>query len=176
MSGTDPQTPREGAGGRGGLRPWLRIVLFASLALNLAVAGLVAGFFVMHGDDRGRRGPPRVDRMGGPLTHALTREDRHAIGREIWQEYRKGRPSREAIRAEYAEVAAALRADPFDSARVAESLARQRDFALNRQELGNRLLLERLEAMTPAERAAFADRLEEGMERFDRRRREDRED
>jgi uncharacterized protein (DUF2236 family) len=48
---------------------------------------------------------------------------------------------------------------------VERSLQRQLDFAVERQALGQRLLLERLAEMTPKERAAFADRLQEGLDR-----------
>ena len=56
---------------------WLRIIFFLSLALNLLVAGLVIGHMLGDGPDRR---VPRVDRMGGPMTFALSHEDRRAIG------------------------------------------------------------------------------------------------
>ena len=65
----------------------------------------------------------------------------------------------------------------YDPAVVEQSLQKQLEFAVERQELGQRLLRERLAAMTPAERAAFADRLEEGLERMrehERRRAEEK--
>ncbi|MGR3455112.1 periplasmic heavy metal sensor [Pseudooceanicola sp.] len=146
------------------MRRWQKILLVLSLAVNLLIVVAVASFVLSHDRDRRHR-PPRVDQMGGPLTHALSREDRREIGREIWRSYRDGRPSREDIRAEYDAVIAALRAEPYDPAVVERSLQRQLDFAVERQALGQRLLLERLAEMTPKERAAFADRLQEGLDR-----------
>ncbi len=159
-----PPTPRPDR--RPPLRLWLRVLLFASLAVNLLIAGMAISFFLFHDGPRGR--PPRVDQVGGPLTHALSHEDRRAIGRALWREYRDDRPARSAIRAEYRDIIAALRAQPYDPAPVAESLGRQLAHVTERQKLGHDLLLQRLERMTPAEREAFADRLEEGLERMGR--------
>lgn len=160
------------------MRRWQKILLILSLAVNLLIVVAVASFVLSHDRDRRHR-PPRVDQMGGPLTQSLSREDRREIGREIWRAYRDGRPAREDIRAEYEAVIAALRAEPYDPAVVERSLQRQLDFAVERQALGQRLLLERLAAMAPGERAAFADRLEAGLERArdrDRAREDDRGD
>ena len=141
---------------------WLRIVLLVSLAANLLVLGAVAGH-VLRDEPRGR--VPRVDRVEAPMTFALSREDRREIGRALRKEYKENRPSRQEIQAEYRGIIAALRADPFDPEVVAASLARQRQTAQSRVESGHELLLQRLTAMTPAERRAFADRLGEGLKR-----------
>ena len=155
MTSQTPEKPRR--------RGLLRIVLFVSLALNLLVAGAVVGHFL---NDRPDRRVPRVDRMGGPLTFALTHEDRRAIGHALRREYRKDRPSREEIAADYRDVIGALRADPFDATRVQASLDRQLNAATDRIALGQRLLMERIVEMSAEDRAAFADRLEEGVQRM----------
>ena len=147
---------------RTGMRPWLKAVMFVSLALNLAVAGAVIGALLKYGPRDGHH-PPRLDAMMGPYTQALSHKDRRAIGEQMRHEYRSARPSREQLRAQFASVLEALRAQPFDPARVADLLAQQRDIGLKRQDLGQRLLLQRLETMSDAERSAFADRLEEGL-------------
>ncbi len=153
-------------------RRWVRILLVVSLSMNLMVLGVVAGLAHWHRPDSDRGRTPRVDQSGGPLTRALSREDRRTIGKKIWREYRSGRPSRDAIRAEYKAVVAALRADPFDAEVVSGSLDRQFEFASERQRLGQALLMERLHEMSAQERRAFADRLEDGLNRkrrdFDR--------
>ena len=141
---------------------WLRLVLFASLALNLLIAGVVLGHF-LRDDPRGK--VPRVDRIEAPMTFALSPEDRREIGRALRREYRENRPSRQEIVAEYRGVIAALRADPFEPARVEAALRNQRQAATDRMELGQRLLMQRLNAMTVEERHGFADRLEEGLKR-----------
>jgi hypothetical protein len=62
-------------------------------------------------------------------------------------------------------VAAAVRAVPFRPEDVAAELDRQRAALGRVQELSHAAILARLEAMTPEERAAFADRLEDGLRR-----------
>ena len=164
MTEQTPKTPGTGAS-PARMRPWLRVVLVASLALNLAVVGVVAGSAFK--PDRRPPHPPRLDQMAGPLTFALSEDERRSIGKQIFEEYRKqGRPSREAIREEYQGVIDALRTTPFDPTVVEQSLARQREAATDRAEAGHRVLLAHLEGLSDTDRAAFADRLEEGLNRF----------
>jgi uncharacterized membrane protein len=144
-----------------GMRPWLKVVLFASLALNLAIAGAVIGAAVKYGPRDGHR-PPRVDMMG-PYTHALSHKDRREIGAQLRREYRSERPSREEMRAQFAQVLAALRAQPFDPGALEQLFQRQLAVGMERQEIGQRLLLRHLAGMTDAERAEFAARLEDGL-------------
>ena len=162
-----PPPPPSAPQSKAPMRLWLRLVLFGSLALNLLIIGTVVSFVATHGPRESRRGPPRADQMGGPLTAALSHEDKRAIGRAIRNEYRQraDRPSRARVREEYRAVVAALRAQPYDPEPVRESLARQLAFASERQGVGNRLLLERLAAMSAQDRRAFADRIEEALER-----------
>ncbi len=47
-------TGNETRNSNGGMRLWLRVLLFASLALNLLIVGLVAGAFLRMGKDGGR--------------------------------------------------------------------------------------------------------------------------
>lgn len=147
-----------------GMRPWLKVVLFTSLALNLAVAGVMIGAVVRFGPFDGGH-PPRLDMVVGPYTHALSHQDRRAIGERLRDDYRAARPSREQVRAEFAEVLTALRAKPYDGDKVEAILMRQMKIGTERQERGQHLLIERLEQMSDTERAEFADRLEEGLNR-----------
>jgi len=144
---------------------WLRWVLLPSLALNLLVVGLVVGHVI--GDKPDRR-VPRVDRMGGPMTFALSHEDRREIGKALRQEYRESRPSRDAIRQQYQDVIAALRAEPFDKAALEAVFEAQLAGANQRVAIGQKVLMDRIETMSPEERAGFASRLEEGLKRPDR--------
>lgn len=154
---------------RAPLRGWVKGVLFVSLALNLAVAGLALGAVLRHGDMT--NGPrSRVDQIGGPYTAALSREDRRGIWREMRAMHGEGRPSRAQIRAEFDAVVDALRADPYDPAQVRAIVERQFQAGMERQQLGQSLLLARIDTMTPSERVQFADRLAERLEK----RRDDR--
>ena len=137
--------------GRGG-----KIVLALSLALNLAAAGVVAGALL-------RDGPPHGggrDFGLGPLSEALTREDRKALRDAFVTRHPDLRADRREMKADFAALAVALRADPFDPAALDAVLAR---IAARNQALldtGRELVAERLKAMSAEDRAAFADRLE----------------
>ena len=72
----------------------------------------------------------------------------------------------------YRESLVLLRADPYDAAAVEALMARQSERARERLELGQRVLAKRLAAMSPAERAAYADRLESQLDAFEARTRD----
>lgn len=163
---THPHEPEpENGPARTKLRGWIKVVLFTSLAINLAVAGLTLGA-VLRRDGMAERQHSRGSSIGGPYTAALTREDRRAI----WQDMRalqgEGRPSRAEVQAEFDDVVAALRAEPYDPAEVRSIIERQFQAGIERQQLGQRLLLARIDTMSPAERAGFADRLAERLEKW----------
>jgi hypothetical protein len=152
---------------------WLKAALVVSLALNLAVAGIVAGALL--GERRDARRPPPAElarELGlGPYTRALDIADRRALGAAVRERVRAAsgpRAIRAEIRQDFAQVLAALRAEPFDPGRVAALIAAQGARAEARRELGAALLLERLAAMDAGARAAYADRLEAGLHRLAR--------
>ncbi|PJE30797.1 Uncharacterized membrane protein [Pseudooceanicola antarcticus] len=159
---TGPETSPPGAP-RARLGAGLRILLFASLALNLAVVGLIIGFLTR----APFRPPPRPDQVGGALTFALTEKDRRIIGREVFRAMRRGENENRTRRAEYAAVLAALRAEPFEPEALRGSFELQRQAAMRLQVAGQRALMDRILQMSPEERAAFADRLEQGLKRRD---------
>lgn len=162
MTGTAPQTPR---------RRWLMPVLFVSLFFNVLVAGMFAGHALAPDgrrdhvpDERSARGV-----IGEPFVHALPARDRRALFRDIMQDSARIRESRESLRQRFEAFLAALRADPYDADKVARLLLDQRAAAVDRQEIGEALLMKRLSEMNPDERAAYADRLEDSLKRFRRR-------
>lgn len=139
----------------------LRIALAVSVALNLAFVGMAAGAFLRHG-------PP--DRMVrdldfGPFGEAFSREDRALMREGFLSRAGNLRDLRDGMRQDAQALLAALRADPFDPARVEAALAGQGRRMAERLELGRSLVLERIAAMSPQDRAAFADRLERAMMR-----------
>lgn len=146
----------ERASGRGGRG--LRIALLVSLALNLMVVGVVAG-----GIASGRIGGDKPARVGldlGPLARMLEPEDRRAIGRSI-RETATLRPlSPRQRRADLAEIADLLRADPFDAAAMEEAMTRQRRAASQVITAAQSALLDRLDGMPLEQRQAYADRLD----------------
>jgi uncharacterized membrane protein len=143
---------------------WIKALLVVSLALNLAVAGLVAGVFLRMGG-----GSPHglaVRDLGfGPFSEALDDADRAALRLHFAERAPDLRDLRQSLRRDGAEVLAALRAEPFDAARLTEVLKRQGERIAERLDLGQELLAERIAAMSPEARLAFADRLERSLTR-----------
>lgn len=142
-------------GGRG-----LRIALGISVALNLLVAGLVAGAVLRDGGPRERM---LRDLEFGPFTEVLSREDRDGLRRDFLARSGGFRDMRAEMRSDFDALLGALRAEPFDIGAARAVLEAQQTRMQSRLALGQELLLERVAAMTPAARAAFADRLEERL-------------
>lgn len=140
---------------------WLKLALVVSVGLNLAVAGLVLGARLGEGP---RRDMPR-DMSFGPFSEALSDKDRRALRRDLMGRLGEFRTAREAARAEFAALVTALRADPFDPEALKAALSAIETRNADRLELGRSLIENRLVEMSTAERQAFADRLERGLQR-----------
>ncbi len=139
----------------------VKIALALSVALNLAVAGLAVGAWLGDGPHRGM---PR-DMSFGPFSAALDSDDRRAIRRALMERLGEFREQRAAAQAEFETLLTALRADPFDAGALKSALAALEARNAERLELGRSLIETRLIEMSPEERAAFADRLEQGLKR-----------
>lgn len=158
-SGPAPATVT-GASGR-----W-RGLLSLSLTANLLVVGLIGGAALRHAFDEGGHGPMAVrDLAFGPFTAALSRDDRDALRRSFMTRAGELRDLRPAGRAEFDRLLAALRAIPFDLEVVRGEMAGQRQRMAERLGLGQDLLVERIAAMSDAERTAFADRVAGALRR-----------
>ena len=147
----------------GKMRRSLRVLLIGSLALNLLIVGLVAGAaFSIRGN-----GPPTpiTDRFGSPHIKALSQDDKREMGRAIRSAYRKADLDRTTDRALYTQVLAQLRATPFDVDAL-QSVVMQQDASHElRRALARDVFLSQIASMSDAERAAYADRLQEVLER-----------
>jgi uncharacterized membrane protein len=149
-----PPKPRAGKG--------MQIALALSLAFNLLVVGLVAGAILRDGDPRAR---VVRDLDFGPFTEALSPPDREALRREFVARAPEMREIRREIRADLETFLTVLRSEPFDAAALQVVMDNQQARMSRRIDLGRALLLERLAAMSPEERAEFADRLEKRLRR-----------
>lgn len=139
----------------------LRALLVVSLALNIAVIGLVAGFALR----KDRMGPPRAIELAfGPIGGALSQEDRHAIVNNM-RENRDLRPPGRADGGDLAALVDALKAVPFDPIAFAAAM----DGVTARKEAlkaaAQNAFIKRVTAMPDAERLAFAERLERSKKR-----------
>jgi uncharacterized membrane protein len=139
----------------------------ASLAANLLVVGVIAGALIGR-QSRDAGAMPR-DPISGLFLHAMPEREREALGRDLRRQAGAHGHDRAAMRAELAATLALLRGEPFDAAALAARIAGERDRQLARVGLGDRLFVERIAAMSPGERRAYADRLEEFLRRFERR-------
>ncbi|WP_224825848.1 periplasmic heavy metal sensor [Cognatishimia sp. MH4019] len=138
---------------------WMRVVLVLSLALNLLIVGAVVGAV-----SSGKKGGPRMSDVSfGPYTAALSREDRRALRRAIRD--RSDRPNRAAARENFQTFLNVLRTEPLDVAEMTRVFEAQGALAQARQAAGKTALLEHIAEMGAADRAAFADRLEEVLRR-----------
>ncbi len=162
--------------GTGRTKPWVRALLVASLALNLAVAGLAAGWALRHGGDHAGHHPSRLDMAGGPLTRALSDADRRAIGRAMRDAWRSRTNNGPNIGESFDALVIDLRAVPFNADRVAAQMRTQRDGFAARFEMGQEVLLTHLTAMSDADRAAYADRLEAQIAEYRAKREKHRKD
>jgi uncharacterized membrane protein len=142
----------------------LRIALAVSVALNLGILGMMAGAWFNHGGPEGRGGDFR-DLGFGPFTEALSPEDRVALRKAFIARMPDLREARRAMRQNQQDLLAALRADPFDKARLEVVLAAQSARAASQLGTGQDLLKDLLIQMTPEARHSFADRLEDRLSR-----------
>ncbi len=165
MSDETQPKPRSGRG--------LKIVLALSLAVNLAVAGLIGGAVLggRNGSDDEGRGAPALRTLGlGPFAVALSREDRAELRGRVEAQGAPLREERRAIGNAMREIQAALLADPFDRAAAEAAFARSRERVVGLQEVGHTALLDQIETMSVTERADLAEGLNRVMRRFGGRR------
>lgn len=152
----------------------MRVLLFASLALNLLVVSAVVGFLLVGPDGARRGGPHGMQDPALPYTRAFEEDERRALRRtlrrEIFAKRDEVRAVRESVLSGYREALVILRAEPFDAAALEAVLAAQAARSAEVRVRGQRLLSGYLEQMTPAERAAYADRLEAVVEEMRLRR------
>lgn len=158
MAKAETETPKRGW-------RWGRVVLGLSLALNVLVLGVVLGGILGHRHDFDR--DRHSDRFAeiGPYSRALTETDRAALRARLREAAPQVRQNRKAVRESFDAVLAALRAEPFEVDRVETLLVSQSDWISDQIAITRRVLLDRLGQMSPEERRAFADRLEQVLRR-----------
>ena len=141
---------------------WVRVALAASLAVNLAVAGLVAG--AMLRDSGGMQARMMSGDLGfGPFTDALSKDDRAELREAFFAASPEMRDTRRAMKADFNELLAQLRTVPFNAEALRASFDKQSTRNSDRLQLGQRLIFDLLVGMTDKAREAFADRLEENL-------------
>ena len=136
-------------------RLWPRLLLGASLTLNVLVIGLMVGAMIRAGGAE-RRTAEGPGTLGAVLMRELPRSERRAL----WSEMREvPRPRAARAHVDLAAVADVVRADPFRREDVAEVLSAQ---SMQREAWLASLQsawLDRVESMSREDRVAYADRL-----------------
>lgn len=146
-------------------RVWVRLLLFASLALNLLIVGAVVGL-----SWKFRDGPDQVGRdYAAPYVFALQPKERRSLRRAARDHLPEPVGPRAQRQADYQQVLRALRATPFDRDEAAAALTRQTSMARDRRVAGQEALLDHWDAMSDSRRAAYATRLEEVLKKGGRR-------
>jgi uncharacterized membrane protein len=139
--------------------PWVRVLLIASVTLNLVIVGMAAGVAWRFGGRDWDRPPKSV---GTLMFRELSREDRRHLRDRAEREHGDFR----ARRHEDAQaVAEALRQVPFDPDRLRRLLEAQSQRRESFQQDVQRLWIARVTEMSDEQRADYAERLEEGLMR-----------
>lgn len=152
--GATPGPAPKSSAGKG-----MKIALALSLAVNLAVLGMVTGAALKFHRD----GPPRPevrDLSFGPFTEALTRDQRRALLGTLRQAGLEPGRVRDEMRADLLAVLYSLRARPFDPIAFQTALERQNRRLSERTASGRQGLVDIVAAMSDEERQAFAAGLE----------------
>lgn len=143
---------------------WMKLALVVSLMLNVAIIGVVAGFNMK--DKGAGSGNRQVDWIL-KLVPDERRDDTKAHFAEVRDELR-------GIRAERFEmldrVVAVMRTEPFEADTFSAVLAERRSNGQASRAIVHERLSILLTEFTPAERAIFADRLEERIARWQKSR------
>lgn len=157
--------PTSGTPTRSSRRTWLRALLFVSLALNLAVIGIVGGTLLSR-SERGDRPESMSRELGlGPFLSAMEPGDRQAMYQATRARAAELTAGRSEWRAAFDASLEILRSDPFDVEAMEQQIARQEEAAAGARRLGRDALLDRLSAMSLEARRDFADHLEESLRR-----------
>jgi uncharacterized membrane protein len=150
------------------MRRRMRVVLFASLALNLVIIGLVVGVIANGGP------PARADHRDRdpvmPYTRAFDEQQRRKL-RDAYRSSFAPKPGsgKPDLVAGYRQAVDVLRAEPFDALQMNAVVGQQKAHSDRRQKSGQDILTSFLAAMSPKERMAYADRLEVEIERMSSR-------
>lgn len=132
----------------------LKLVLVLSLGVNLAIGGLALGVWAI---DKPRR-PPSPDAVAF-LSFALPKEHRDALREQLISRRAELRANRAAIKELRGQMIEALQAEPFEIAVIEGILQQQRERFLALGVLAHSALLERIELLSPEDRASYVQAL-----------------
>lgn len=144
---------------------WMKVLLVVSLAVNVVVAGLFAGYLMKGGRDGA--GPSRQVQW----IIKLVPESRRDETREHFRGIRDDMRAASIRRVEHlAEIVAAIRAEPYSDEVMREALSTWRDASMNRRVVVHDRLASLIGGFNAADRSEFADNLDVYLERLEQRR------
>ena len=138
----------------------MRVALGLSLALNVMILGALGGAMWRHGG----RDLPGLRSYASPYVQALPPEARRGLHGKMRTSGKAHHLDREARRALYDEMLAALRAEPFQADVAAAVLAAQGEAAAGVQQVAHDAWLAEVSAMDAAARQDYADKLQQRLE------------
>ncbi|MEC7760820.1 MAG: periplasmic heavy metal sensor [Pseudomonadota bacterium] len=150
---------------------WAKALLAVSLALNLMVAGVVVGsrFDGDHGKGPSSRTPREgraaFDPALGPFSRALPDPYRQQAVDALRERAGDFRDNRADLAGQVTSMLDILKTEPFDEEGLRALMAAQTEVFERRGEIGRDVVIEQIGSMTPEERAALAERMEEGFRR-----------
>jgi len=142
----------------GGASRLTRIVLVLSLALNLAIIGLLAG--AAASGRFGEDAPRSYDLGLGPVARALEGDERRRIGDGL---RRDSALHGVDLRRHAENMIVIIRTEPFDGQALRDLMARQDERAVQLRSRALELMIQEIAEMNAERRAAFADQLLEEM-------------
>lgn len=142
------------------MRLWVRLLLLASLALNLLFVGLVGGALMRQSGPPGRAMPQSVS---SALFRALPEPERKAM-RDTIREMRRSDGGRAKAMEDARLIAEVLRRQPFDRAALEAEIAAHIGGELARVAAVRAAWLDQIEALGDQGRDAAADRMLKHLE------------
>jgi uncharacterized membrane protein len=133
---------------------WLLVVLFASLALNLVIVGLLAGAIWRFSMGPAWAGAVAPNLVGFAST--LPPERRKMIWEQTIEERRQLRPFRREVRAAREETVKALLAEPYDRQQFLAAELHKAEAERRASQAVQDLFVKIADALTPEERRAFS--------------------
>ena len=142
-------------------RLW-KVIFVLSLALNVAIVGVVIGATWRFQGSGPHLASKAVD-SGSIYLRALDKKHRRELGRKMRLAGGKTKNSRAEIAQGFEQAIALLRTEPFDSAGFAQVMQGHSSRAELRMKEARIILLEHLIALSAEERWAYAGRLENAL-------------
>jgi len=136
---------------------WVKPLLVVSLAVNLIVAGLIGGAMLRGGPPEQMHPDRSVSALGLRLyLRALPADQRRQIAKDARARRGEFKLGPKLIRAHMRALAAAVEAEPFDPETLRVVLSAQSASVAGNMAIGQDILIDRIAAMTEAERKEFA--------------------